>query len=74
MITETCKNMDAAITLCCDAGWEGIKGALAETFKTIPGMKAIGIFNAHTNTDGANHLLDKKKTKILYFKNLAKRV
>ena len=72
MIAETCRDMDAAVTLCCDAGWEGIKTALPESFKTIAGMKAVGIFNAYTNTDGANHLLDKKKTKILFFKELAK--
>jgi len=74
MIAETCRNMDVAVTLCCDAGWEGIRSALPESFKTIPGMEAVGIFNAYLNTDGNNVLLDKKKTKIMYFKELAKRV
>lgn len=74
MIAETCRNTDTAITLCCDAGWEGIKSALPQTFKTIPGMEAVGIFNAYLNTDGGNDLLDKEKTKIIFFKDLAKRV
>jgi len=74
MIAETCRNTDAAITLCCNSGWEGIKHALPESFKTIPGMEAVGIFNAYLDTDGNNVLLDKKKTKIMPFKELAKRV
>lgn len=74
MIAETCRDMDAAVTLCCDSGWEGIKSALAESFKTILGMKAVGIFNAYLNTDGGNVFLDRKKTKIMYFKELAERV
>ena len=34
MVAETCRTMQAAITLCCDSGWEGIKTALPETFNT----------------------------------------
>jgi len=56
-----------------DSGWEGIKRALPESFKTILGMEAVGIFNAYLNTDGNNVLLDKKKTKIMPFKELAKK-
>ena len=74
MIAETCRNIDAGVTLCCNSGWEGIKSALPESFKTIPGMKAVGILNAYLNKDGANDLLDKEKTKIIYFTELAERV
>ena len=67
MVAETCSNGDAAITLCCDSGCEGIKTALPETFNTIPGMKAIGIFNAHVHMEGGKDFLDKEKTKIMFF-------
>jgi len=68
MVAETCRNVDAAITLCCDSVWEGIRTALPASYNIIPGMKAVGIFNAYLTLDGGNDLLDKEKTKIIYFR------
>jgi len=68
IVTETVKGKDAVITLCCTSGWHGVENAIPKSVKSIPGMKAVGIFYVHLNTEKGNEMLDKEKTKIMYFK------
>jgi len=70
MVARACENTDAAITLCCNSGWEGIKTALPESFKVVQGMATIGTISAYREIEKGKDVLNKKKTKIMSFKEL----
>jgi hypothetical protein len=69
-IAKACKNSDAAITLCCNLGREGIKSALPKSFKVIPGMTALGQLTAYLSSKKGEIFLDRDKTKVFRFKEL----
>jgi hypothetical protein len=70
MIAQACENVDAAVTLCCSIGREGIKTALPESFKVIPAMATVGVIAAYLYIEKGNDILDKTKTKVVHFKDL----
>ncbi len=69
-VAKACENSDAAIALSCFAGCEGIKSALPESFKVIPGMFNVGIISAYLSVEKGKVVLDKAKTKVHLSKNL----
>ena len=69
-IAKACANSDAAISLCCGLGREGIKSALPESFKVIPGMVAVGQISAYLSNQRGRIILDKDKTKIFRFQEV----
>jgi hypothetical protein len=73
-IAKACQNSDAAITLSCNLGRLGIKSALPETFKVIPGMTALGQITAYLSSQKGEIILDKDKTKVFRFKELMPKV
>jgi len=73
-IAKACKKSDAAIALCCNLGLEGVKSALPESFKVIPGMTALGQITAFLSTQKGEIILDKTKTKVFRFKELMQKV
>jgi hypothetical protein len=70
MIAKACENADAAVTLCCSTGREGIKTVLPESFKVIPAMATVGAITAYLYIENGNDILDKTKTKVVHFKDL----
>ena len=73
-IAKACENSDAAVALCCNLGREGIKSALPDSFKVIPGMTALGQITAYLSTQNGKIVLDKEKTKVFRFKELMQTV
>ena len=69
-VAEACRQSDAAIALSCFAGCEGIKSALPESFKVIPGMATVGTICAYLSVDKGKVILDKAKTKVHLFKDM----
>ena len=69
-IAKACENSDAAVALCCNLGREGIKSALPDSFKVIPGMTTLGQITAYLSTQNGKIVLDKEKTKVFRFKEL----
>jgi hypothetical protein len=69
-IAKACEKSDAAIALCCNLGREGIKSALPESFKVIPGMTTLGQITAYLSSHKGEIILDKDKTKVFRFKEL----
>jgi len=69
-IARACEKSDAAIALCCNLGREGIKSALPDSFKVIPGMTALGQITAYLSSQKGEIILDKAKTKVFRFKEL----
>ena len=69
-IAKACENSDAAVALCCNLGRQGIKSALADSFKVIPGMTALGQITSYLSTQNGKIVLDKNKTKVFRFKEL----
>ena len=68
-IIEKCKDCDAVISFCCDAGKKSLENLLPEK-KIIAGMNARGIMNASLKTKMvyANLSLDKKTVNITKFR------
>ena len=73
-IAKACEKSDAAIALCCNLGREGIKSALPESFKVIPGMTALGQITAYLSSQKGEIILDKTKTKVFRFKELMQKI
>ena len=73
-IAKACENSDATVALCCNLGREGIKSALSDSFKVIPGMTALGQITAYLSTQKGEITLDKTKTKFFRFKELMQKV
>ena len=69
-IAKACENSDAAIALSCYLGCEGIKSALPESFKVIPGMVAVGQITSYLSKQKGKIILDKNKTKVVRFKEI----
>jgi hypothetical protein len=69
-IAKACEKSDAAISLCCNLGREGIKSALPESFKVIPGMTTLGQITAYLSSQKGKIVLDDAKTKVFRFKEL----
>jgi hypothetical protein len=70
IVARACENTDAAITLCCNSGWEGIRTALPESFKVVQGMATLGTISAYLETEKGKDVLNKEKTKIMSFREL----
>jgi len=70
IVAEACQNTNAVVTLCCTSGYEGIRTALPESAKVIPGMATIGIISGYLETKKGKVLLNKEKTKAAKFKEL----
>ena len=73
-IAKACENSDAAVALCCNLDREGIKSALSDSFKVIPGMIALDQITAYLSTQKGEITLDKTKTKVFRFKELMQKV
>jgi hypothetical protein len=73
-IAKACENSDAAVALCCNLGRQGIKSALSDSFKVIPGMTALGQITSYLSTQNGKIVLDKNKTKVFRFKELMQTV
>ncbi len=69
-ISKACEKYDAAIALSCNAGSEGIKTALPEPFKVVPGMATVGTIAAYLSIQNGKVILDKTKTKVVRFKEM----
>ncbi len=69
-IAKACTNSDAAIALSCLAGCEGIRSALSNAFKVVPGMFTVGTISAYLSVEKGKIVLDKNKSKIVRFKEL----
>jgi hypothetical protein len=69
-IAKACENSDAAVALCCNMGREGIKSALPDSFKVIPGMTTLGQITTYLSTQNGKIVLNKDKTKVFRFKEL----
>jgi hypothetical protein len=67
-VVNAAKGSDAAITLSCMAGFGGIKNALSESIKVIPGMTTVGTIASYLTVEGGKVLLDKSKTRVIRFK------
>jgi hypothetical protein len=74
MIAKTCEHSDAVVTLCCSAGREGIKTALSESFKVVPGMVTVGAITAYLKIQNGKDILDKTRTKVVHFKEMKQTV
>ena len=72
-IAKACENSDAAIALCCYLGVEGIKSALPESFKIIPGMATVGQITTCLSKQKGKLIMDKTKTKVFRFKEMKQR-
>jgi len=70
IVARACENTDAAISLVCNAGWEGIKTALPESFKVVKGMATMGEISAYREIQNGKDVLIRDKTKILPFAKL----
>ncbi len=69
-VVKACENSDAAIALSCFAGCEGIRSALPESFKVIPGMANVGTISAYLSVEKGKVVMDLAKTKVHRFKEL----
>ena len=69
-IAKACENSDVAIALSCNAGSEGIKTAMSEPFKVVPGMATVGTISAYLSNQKGKVILDKTKTKVVRFKEM----
>jgi len=69
-VAKACENSDAAIALSCYTGCEGIRSALPESFKVIPGMATLGTIFAYLSVEKGKVVLDKAKTKVVRFKEI----
>jgi hypothetical protein len=69
-IAKACENADAAVTLSCNLGRQGIKSALPDSFKVISGMIALGQITAYLSSKKGEIILDKDRTKVYRFKEL----
>jgi hypothetical protein len=67
-IANAAKDSDAAITLSCMAGFGGIKSALPESVKVIPGMTTVGTIASYMTVEGGKVYLDKAKSRVIRFK------
>jgi hypothetical protein len=67
-IANTAKGSDAAITLSCMAGFGGIRSALPESVKVIPGMTTVGTIASYMTVEGGKVYLDKAKSRVIRFK------
>jgi hypothetical protein len=67
-IANAVKGSDAAITLSCMAGFGGIKSALPESVKVIPGMTTVGTIASYMTVEGGKVYLDKAKSRVIRFK------
>jgi len=70
IVTRACENTDAAIALCCNSGWEGIKSALPDSFKVVKGMATMGEICTYREMKNGKDVLNREKTKIMSFKEL----
>ena len=71
-IVNAAKGSDAAITLSCMAGFGGIRNALPESVKVIPGMTTVGTIASYLTVEGGKVLLDKNRTRVIRFKQAEK--
>ncbi len=69
-VAKACANSDAAIALSCFAGCEGIRSALPDSFKVIPGMFTVGTISAYLKVEKGKVVLDKAKSKVVRFKEM----
>ena len=67
-VAKACENSDAAIALSCIAGYGGIRNALPQSFKVIPGMATVGTIASYLTVENGKVLLDKTRTKVIRFK------
>lgn len=67
-IVKSAKNSDAAITLSCMAGFGGIRSALPESVKVIPGMTTLGTIASYMTVEGGKVYLNKAKSRVIRFK------
>jgi hypothetical protein len=69
-IVKAFKNSDAAIALSCMAGFGGIKSALPNA-KVVHGMATLGTLAAYLNVEKGKMFLDKSKSKVVRFREMA---
>jgi hypothetical protein len=67
-IVKAAKGSDAAIALSCMAGFGGIRNALPESVKVVPGMTTMGTIASYLTVEGGKVLLDKDRTRVIRFK------
>jgi len=67
-IVNAAKGSDAAIALSCMAGFGGIRSALPESVKVIPGMTTVGTIASYMTVEGGKVYLDKAKSRVIRFK------
>jgi hypothetical protein len=67
-VVNAAKGSDAAIALSCMAGFGGIRNALPESVKVIPGMTTVGTIASYLTVEGGKVHLDKNKTRVIRFK------
>ena len=71
-IVKAAKGSDAAIALSCVAGFGGIRNALPESVKVVPGMTTVGTIASYLTVEGGKVLLDKNRTRVIRFKQAEK--
>jgi hypothetical protein len=69
-IVKAFKNSDAAIALSCMAGFGGIKSALPNA-KVVHGMATLGTLAAYLKVEKGKMFLDKSKSKVVRFREMA---
>ena len=52
------------------AGFGGIKSALPESVKVIPGMTTVGTIASYMTVEGGKVYLDKAKSRVIRFKQV----
>jgi hypothetical protein len=71
-VVKAAEGSDAAIALSCMAGFGGIRNALPESVKVVPGMTTMGTIASYLTVEGGKVLLDKNKTRVIRFKQAQK--
>jgi hypothetical protein len=67
-IVKASKGSDAAIVLSCMAGYGGIRSALPQSVKVIPGMTTMGTIASYMTVKGGKVYLDKGKSRVIRFR------
>jgi hypothetical protein len=70
-VVNAAKGSDAAIALSCMAGFGGIRNALPQSVKVIPGMATVGTIASYLTVEGGKVYLDKSRTRVIRFKQAA---
>ena len=67
-VANAAQGSEAAIALSCIAGFGGIRNALPESTKVIPGMSTVGTIASYLTVEDGKVLLDKNRTRVIRFK------